>query len=199
MTINRNFLAIGCVAMLAIGCASKQAGPRPVVPDPLFSYNVAKVPKNFPLENRDWSEDERIASHQQAVHAKHGSPDFFWLQWNRDGRLMTKQDFRTESWVRRGEKDVAKRQPPSIAWIYLDDGLSYEFKASGAQEKPLTDMLRIVCDYGDPGELKDVKDALGEPSVIMQYYEEGKIFYFKEGKKTSEENVQRMPGFYSRD
>lgn len=186
------------LATTACGSSNKK-GPRPIQPNPTFSMNMAQVPADWPLEDRDWALDPVAAERQQAVYGRLGKPDYFWLYWRRDEKPMTSLEFMASEWVNRDNKQARKNQPgPTIGWVYVDEAKVVKFGRGEPEEKDLPDTFRVISDYGDPQEIKESVDVTGAANVIYQYYDQGKIFYFRDGKKYKEESAPRMEGFFKR-
>lgn len=184
-------------ALLALsGCGGNK--PRRLQPDPKFSINVMAVPSDWPDEKRDWPKDEALATVQQQVFEENGSPDFFRFRWRKDEKPMTRRELQQmmyEADRERSTRRYFKSRTIEIDWIYLSKGVLYKFGKSGAEEKPIEDQWRVICDYGDPQDIKQSVDFSGRPNVIYQYFSEGKIFYFRDGVKYREEDQPRMEGF----
>ncbi len=192
--------SVALAATLAISaCNKKDKDPLRKWIDPTFSMNVVPVPMDWPKEERDWHDTPRIAAYQQRLYEEKGAPDYFYLYWRRDGKPLTAREFTMDSWVHRNDEDRSPMNNlPDRGWIYLDDDAIYRFQRNGPEKKPLPDTIRLITEYGDPHEIKESTDPAGQPHTIYQYYDEGKIFYFREGKKYKEQNTQRMEGFLER-
>jgi hypothetical protein len=190
-------LAMAMVALVGLmmipGCGSKG---RRIKPDITFSYNVVATPADWPNEKKDWPKDPRMAAFQQAVYEEHGAPDFFRILYDRSGRVVTQRELKEKAWVQRNNKQA--RLDTEFEWIYLDKKLTYRFEARGPIKADLPDNIRILCEYGDPMEMKTTIDINKRNLVIYQYYDRGKIFYFHEGKLDKEEDITAMPGMFMR-
>ncbi len=187
-------LTLTIVLFFAVGCAKEQI-PRPINPDPLFSLNVAEVPPDWPLEEKDWSLNPYIAAQQQRTYQLNGIPDYFYIFWNRDGRPITNKEFSQEQWVNRNN-NRRREGPQDIGWIYLDQEKVFRFSRRGIQELDLTDQIETIIDYGDPEDIKTANDTLGDSTTIYTYYSEGKVYTFKDGVLIREENQPVIDGFY---
>lgn len=186
-------LVVAGLGMLA-GC-NKGNKPRPVSPDFTFSLNIAPVPEDWPLEDKDWHEDEIIAMHQQDTYYELGVPDWFYLFWRRDGRPMTQTQFQAQAWATRRNKDSRYDQPPRVGWIYLDEGIMVTFDKRGAEREPIDDTVRTLAEFGDPHEIKEEFTDNGGMQTTYQYYDEGRIVYFLDGNRTRIESTTPMPGW----
>lgn len=192
-------LCLVAVLVLA-GCDKNQTTDFGTIKvDPRISYNAARTPPEWPDEKRDWDEDPRIAEMQQRVYDTMGAPDYFYLFWRRDGKPITTREFETASWFYRDdEKNNPYTKKPEMGWVYLADDIMYTFNRREAEYKPLPDTVKTICDYGDPHEIKESKDQAGAQIEIYQYYDTGKVFYFRDGKLYDEQNLPRMEGFWQR-
>lgn len=183
------------VAAIVLTTAACNNKPKPKVSglDTTFSWNIATVGDEWPDEEKSWSENPNIARHQQRIYEEMGTPDFFWVYWRPDGSPLTSREIETQSWIYRDSKNHPLKKQPDLGWIYLADDKLIRFRNSGPEEIELTDMVRTICDLGDPHEIKDINDE-----IIYQYYDEGKIFYYRNGELYKEQDTPRMEGFYDR-
>jgi hypothetical protein len=126
------------VTFWSAGCAHD---PKIVEIDHRFSINVAPTPHWFP------DEETPLTPGQSEVLHHMGKPDFIRFWWNQKGRLITTSDLSGQH-DQLGEKiSLLKR-----SWIYIDDAKEIIFTKSGGgyREVPLTDVLELICEYGDP-------------------------------------------------
>ncbi|CAN5246088.1 hypothetical protein BH09SUM1_BH09SUM1_10450 [soil metagenome] len=195
--MNRVLMFAFCALLAGVtACGGSKPKSRKLAPDPTFSLNVIEVPADWPDEKRDWPVDPVTSAQQQAVYEQNGKPDFFRILWNRDGRLMMQRELAADAWNKRNAKKP--QAAPEMEWIYLDKAMTYQFKRGGVIKKNLPDNIRTVTEYGDPEEMKESVDMSGAPNLIYQYYNRGKVFYFREGKMYKEENQTPMPGMSMR-
>lgn len=111
--------------------------------DDRFSMNVARVPLWFP-----GTEEERatLTATEEAVLREKGRPDFIRFWWRPDGSFITSSDLTgrqegMEDWVAEMKK----------TWIFRRQNLEIEFLPEGGYlEHPMTERLKLICDYGDP-------------------------------------------------
>jgi len=193
-------LALAGAMGMAAGCGGTPKA-RKIAPDPRFSINLVEVPADWPDERIDWPRDNAtLAAQQQAVYEQYGKPDYFRLLWKRDGRMMTNTEFQNMAWQRRAKAGKRKEQieTPDLEWVYLDDKLTFQFTRGKVVKGELPDTTRIVTEYGDPHEIKETIDVTKAPNVVYQYYDQGKVFYFREGKLYREENQTPMPAMNMR-
>ncbi|MEO8376689.1 MAG: hypothetical protein ABI579_03395 [Candidatus Sumerlaeota bacterium] len=195
------FLAATCACALTAGCSNKPK-QRVLFPDIKYSFNVMAVPDDWPLEKKDWPVDPTEAAVRQALYEKEGPPDYFRFRWRKDGHPVTKREVAEMLSVKAPEKRSLRRftegKDLKMDWIYKDKGDLYTFDKKGAQKSDLPDELKIICEYGDPQEIKTTNDPARRPVTIYQYYDEGKIYYFTNGNLTREETTTRMEGFSER-
>jgi hypothetical protein len=189
-------LVLVFVAVLVVGCGGKKQ--RIISPDPKFSMNLIKVPKDWPDEERDWPlQDPQMAAVQKDAYEEHGAPDFFRVVYDRGGRIMTRAELQAEVWMTRNSDQ--KPEPPEVEWIYLgEEPYSISFGPKGALKRPLRDDIRILTEYGDPHDAKVTNDALQRRITAFSYFDRGKIFRFHEGKLVEEQDVTPMPGMVFR-
>ncbi len=182
-------------AGLVAACGGR-GGPRVMVPNSDFSINVVEAPGDWPDEERDWHADPVIAAQQQRVYEAYGKPDYFRFLWRRDGQVVRQGDLFDMISAQRVDpaKFIAERNP-DMEWVYLDRGITYRFTRSGPQQAPLPDNIRVICEEGDPQEIKENPGADGARMLTYQYYNTGMIYYFRDGEKIREERQPPMPGW----
>lgn len=54
--------------------------------------------------------------------------------------------------------------------------------------------MRVIAENGDPHEVKEANDINGFNTLIYQYYDLGKVVYFRDGKKIREDKTTELPG-----
>ncbi|MCC6546134.1 hypothetical protein IT570_03110 [Candidatus Sumerlaeota bacterium] len=193
--------AILCACALVAGCNNKPK-QRVLFPDINYSFNVMAVPDDWPLEKKDWPVDPTEAAVRQAVYEREGAPDYFRFRWRKDAKPVTRREVTEMLFVKdkskRDLKSFTKGKDLTMDWVYKDKGEVYTFTKKGAEKSTLPDEIRIICEYGDPQEIKSSVDVRRLPVTIYQYYNEGKVYYFTDGKLTREETQPRMEGMYER-
>ena len=142
--------------------------------NPEFSVNVAQPEKDFPNV-------ENLIPSKKEVYELYGSPDFVRFWWSKDGRVH-----------RFLEVDRQLRSRKTLfglkhSWIYLDKNIECVFENNSLyREIPLNDKIRILCNYGDPEDIKILSDV--EPyREIWNYYSQGVIFKFEKDKLVSQQ------------
>lgn len=195
-------LLAGAALLLATSCASTPEQPqlRAITPNTTFSLNMAEVPDDWPIAE-DWALDEEVVVHQEKIYNEYGKPDFFWLMWRRDGRPMTHREMRASEWVTRKnsrQNRVNVEDAVDIAWMYLDEDVMFSFSPSGAKKLEITDPMRTIVEFGDPHEIKETVNMQGRDQLSYQYYDEGKVFYYENGKQTKVDTMPRLEGYFDR-
>jgi hypothetical protein len=132
-------IALGLLLLIpALGCNRQ---PRTIEIDQRFSMNIVRVPSWFPPEK-----NSGLTATQHAVLLEKGQPDFIRFWWRHDGSFITSSDLL-------GKVDVLPDMMETMkkTWIYRRQELEIEFLPQGGYlEHPMTEKLRLVCDYGDP-------------------------------------------------
>ena len=137
---NSCWMLLGIIVVTLSGCNR----PKVIEINHRFSYNVAKVPYWFP------DDIGNLTLTQREVIRQYGNPNFIRFWWNRSGRLIHSSDLSGRAPTIREEMANLKR-----TWIYLRPKLEIEFRKTGGFEKhPLTDIIELVCLYGDPSDRK---------------------------------------------
>jgi hypothetical protein len=195
------FLAALLVILTVLSVAGCGSKTRRLSPEATFSYNIVEVPSDWPDEKVDWPKDDAdLALRQQQAYEKYGAPDYFRVRWRKDGRIVSDGELTQMLWSAKSKnaKGLMKRESPDLDWMYLDKNMLISFPKSGVKKEDLPDVLRVVSEYGDPNEIKESRDVNGMDTLILHYYDEGRVVYFKDGKKTNEEIIQAMPGMIMR-
>lgn len=144
-----------------------------------FSVNLAKPSAN-------WPKAKLLSPAEQGLLKEYGRPDFFRLCWSEDCELKSYMDVPLNLLVKRGYK--------VISWIYINRGIEVILNGqSNYSVKPLSDKLKVLCQYGDPESRKVEMDKDLNCSVeVWQYYSAGKLFKFSGDKIISEQTFPRM-------
>lgn len=200
--IRKLAVVLAVISACALAACAGKPKQRVLFPDIEYSFNVMEVPADWPLEKKDWPLDPTEAAVRQAVYEKEGAPDHFRFRWRKDGKPVTRREVTEMLFVKDKSKRSLRRftegKDLPMDWVYKDKGEIYTFTKKGAEKSPLPDELKVICEYGDPQEIKNSVDVSRRPVQIYQYYDQGKIYYFTDGKLTREETTQRMEGFYER-
>lgn len=124
-----------------------------------YSVNVFRPGPKFPNH-------KKLKPSEKELFDRYGKPDFIRVYWNRDGDLRTRNQLQGEL---QGKKP--KKMPP-YAWLYLKQGREYFINETTFEERPVTERVRIICEHGDP---EDIKDLMGG-RIQWTYYSTGRIF-----------------------
>ncbi len=133
------FLPLLFILSLA-ACAREE---RAIEIDDRFSMNLARIPLWFPGEG-----EERIAltATEEAVLREKGNPNFIRFWWRHDGSFITSSDLSGKGELLPDMVGAMKK-----TWIYRYAEVEIEFLPQGGYlEHPMSEKLKLVCDYGDP-------------------------------------------------
>lgn len=173
--ILRVLCLLSCAMLILTACE------QDVVIDPKFSVNVfSPGPK--------WPNVKKLKPVEREVFEKYGKPDRFRVWWNPTGELRTRFDVEQE-FRRAKPKDL-----PPYSWIYLSSGIEVRLTASGYQEQPVTDQVRLMTQYGDPEDVKELKNGLTQ----WMYYSVGKLYKFGNGMIVEEKEFPAMGSFHKK-
>lgn len=193
-----NLLMTTLIVTMIVGCGGKN-NRRLIQPDPKFSYNLVEVPVDWPNEDKDWPEDIDEALIRQQAYEKYGTPDYFRLIWFRDERLASEGDIKQLAFGKSGRKLKEYLGSREREWVYLDKEMILHFERGKMEIRDLTDEIETISQYGDPHAIRMNEDVVGGKTRSFTYYDTGKIYYFRDGKKVREEDQQAMPGMMMRD
>lgn len=160
---------------LLCGCASEK---HVIEIDDHFSMNIARVPFWFPGEG-----DERVelTATEESVLREKGNPDFIRFWWRDDGSFITSSDL-----TGRSEELPDLMTHMKKTWIYRRDAIEIEFLPTGGYlEHPMTEKLKLICDYGDPsykegprptktGEMKETWTWVGR-GIIVGFLDDAEV------------------------
>lgn len=161
-----------------------------------------------------WPEGFELTAAQQEVYDERGRPDFFRARWDRRGRLTWGDDVLQRT-SRQRIRDVMARAhhrdeplPFDVSWIYQAEdqgrnrtgdmdifrGDEVIFTGDASHDvEPVTDMLGVVIDHGDPEDRRAGTPAGGHDIESWVYFREGKIFHFIDGHLARIERQPPMP------
>lgn len=163
-------LIAGWASIAAAGCSRNK---RVVELDTHYSYNVAKVPV--------WFEDPKIVRGmaEREVLVRRGRPDYIRFWWRPDGALITSSDL----------SGKLHRVPQELtlinkSWVYFGEDEEVVFVNQGRSYKtePLSEVLKLVCEYGDPGDKSPPKYQDGARHETWWWYDHGFLVEFRDGK-----------------
>lgn len=146
--------------------------------DPDFSINVCQPgPK--------WPNPKNLTPAQKEVLDKYGKPDFFHVWWTPDGQYRTRTDFVKE------QREGKKRPIPPYSYVYLRLNKDICFRGSDYQVLPVSDQLRVVCQLGDPEDIRTMESGV----LQWMYYSAGKLYKFGRGRIVEEKDFPAMGKF----
>lgn len=139
-------LVLACLLLFEIALAGCQHEDRTIEIDDRFSMNVVRVPAWFPPPPE---EESGLTATEQAVIREKGAPNFIRFWWRTDGSFIRSSDL-----AGKGEQIPDMMAQMKRTWIYRQAEIEVEFLPNGAGylEHPMTEKLKLICDYGDPSE-----------------------------------------------
>lgn len=181
MTGRVAFLLSFFLVLLGSACSRQD---RVIEIDDRFSINIARVPYWFPGEGEDRLP---MTATEDAVLREKGPPDFIRFWWRPDGSFITTSDLS-------GKQDVVGDMMGRIkkTWIYRREELEIEFlDAGGFLEHPMTEKLKLVCDYGDPSFKTGPKpNRYGQMKETWNWMDHGLILEFIDDVEVSRRHYE---------
>mgnify|MGYP000221109688 CR=1 FL=1 len=149
----RAYALVALGAILAVACNQVEPLYRLV---PTRSINVAAT--NFNEKNT-----QNLTPIQNEMYEKHGPPDFVRLLWNRQGEPIKELPHRLAL-------KPANLKSMDMTWIYLDRNVEVRFKGdTNVEIKPLSDMVRTLCERGDPDRMETHGENRDNPYTDYVY------------------------------
>lgn len=159
--------------VVLIGCAHSGQ----IVFNPKFSVNLATPCKS-------WPEEKKLTPAQREVLAKYGPPDYFHIWWTKQGEIQT---------YLKVDRKFPRIHDYDRSWIYLDRNEDIVFKSDTHHVVlPISDQLRVVCEYGDPEDIKKITNRDGVLVESWTYYTYGILLKFLDGKLGERSEFQPM-------
>lgn len=184
-------LAIGLVFLS--GCALRDSiqwifGPNNVMEgmNPRFSFNVFEPPKWWPDEDSFTSRDKVIGNLKKQYYDEHGAPDYLRVWYNPEGTPLPRESV-THS------RELP--EPKSFSWIYLSRNVEVVFTRQGAEEKPISDEVKTICENGDPDEVRFIGHDPNIRMVRYIYHQKGLQIDFQNFKIVKKQHLPGMPGW----
>jgi hypothetical protein len=178
MNLQRIALAV-IIALLVI--VSLDCGKKDLMFDTKFSINLARPGKYF------LTKDGTPA--QKEVQEKFGTPDFVRLYWDKKGDIVTL--LAVDESLRKGKQRDVKQ-----TWIYVDANQEITFTNDEEYSVgPLSEKVKIVCEFGDPDQIQKHTDNEGGLEEIWTYYGKGRIFKFYNETLISKQQFPPMGTF----
>ena len=164
------FAALLLLAAVAVaGCSRNE---HRIEIDHRFSINVVKVPIWYP------DPAMQLTPAQEEVRFRYGNPDYFHFWWRPDGSLITSSDLS-------GRQHLANKELETIktTWVYLREDFEIVFTRSGGGYGtiPITEKIRLICKYGDPGEKSPPKIRDGQTHEYWRWIEHGIQIHLVDG------------------
>ncbi|MCX7050102.1 MAG: hypothetical protein NTX50_32035 [Candidatus Sumerlaeota bacterium] len=133
-----------------------------------YSVNIVKPnlnSKNIPL----------LTPAQKKIYDQFGPPDYMRLLWTPDGDLAHRIKERYHL------KDIFLNALERT-WIYMDrnGGIEVRFKGADINIQRLTDLIRTVCEQGDPSNVIERNENRDHPAKELEYFSKGVRFRFDE-------------------
>lgn len=132
-----------------------------------------------------WPKVKKLKPLEKEVYEKYGKPDHFRIWWTPSGQPKQRLDLEKQF----SQKSI--KQVPKYSWVYLQQGKEIVFGATNYQEVSLTDQVRILTEYGDP---EDVKELSGGITQWM-FYGAGKLYKFVNGRIVEQKELPAMGRF----
>ncbi|NQU42995.1 hypothetical protein HQ520_06905 [bacterium] len=184
------FLAVLGIAGLSMGCGLFRKEPGiGYSMESRFSVNVAMAQPGIPKDL------ERFPANQRHVLEERGVPDFIHLRWVPGKDVVEEGRVYHMKTAHRG-----KLEPRDKSWIYLAKDLEVLFEGETEfREEPLSDKMRVICEYGDPQDIR--YNSSGQTQIVnWRYYSEGIIFRFQDEKliETDRSSLRPIPNYQGR-
>ena len=170
-----------CLALLI--SATSCFKDRKIYLDLNRSINVGRPGDDFP--NVD-----KLPANKREAYEIYGTPDLVRFWWNEEDRIYNYLE------VDRTMKQKMYEVPHS--WIYVEEGIEAVFddEDDSWHEVPLSDKLRVVCQYGDPEAQKTM--SRGDEGPVREnwnYFSRGLILKFEDDKLVGRQRHHPMGHF----
>lgn len=134
------------------------------------SVNIATMTQAWP------GEDIKLTESEEKAIEEFGRPELGRVWWVRSG------DFQNQTQVYKLSMQK-KLQDVKLSWLYPEKNIEVMFlNEKEYKTQPMTDKLKLVCDFGDPEDIKKYEDRAGVMKETWCYYSLGKNFIFFDGK-----------------
>lgn len=149
-----------------------------------FSVNVAYVNEGWP------SDPTKLSLTEQEVLRTMGTPEMVHLWWDRNRPIVT-----TAEAYQYKTAMTAKFEPLKVSWIYLEKKKEVNFKKTESFETvPLSDKMRILCEMGDPNEIKEFTSN-GKFMENWIYFGLGRIYRFTDDALIGVDRTRSVPSY----
>lgn len=176
------------------GCSSMQmwfgGGGGPMYEwNPRWSVNVAYVNSDWPNE----IQRKLLNKTEEYLLESYGPPELVHFWWSRREPVIDFYQYHRYKSARRGKID-----PQRISWIYPELEKEIVVSSKGGEmdpiqfeEMPLSEKLKVICEYGDPQEIKYGSEE-GERVEKWIYFNAGTYFRFLDDELL-EKNTHSIP------
>lgn len=172
------FLPLLAIVVTSAGCVRKV-----IEIDPRFSINVTKVPSWYPTEKMR----EKFTPAQHEAMNRRGRPDYIRFCWDEYGEMLTTSDFSGR------QAEIPRLLGETrTTWLYTAEQIEIDFLDDGGySENPMTDVVRLVCRYGDPSWKSPPKTtASGSKLEDWTWIDRGLRVKLEDGVVVNEEHFQ---------
>lgn len=166
------------ILLLVLGVLLTSCGEQDYVLNPDFSVNMfTPGPK--------WPKVKKLSAAEKEIYERYGKPDAFRVLWNPTGKLRSRMEVSSDFNAKK-----IKSMPP-FTWVYVKQGKEIAFKGAGYEELPLTDEVRLLVEYGDPEDVKEIFNGVTQ----WMFYGAGKLFKLSNGKIVEQKDFPAMGRF----
>ena len=148
--------------------------------DPKWSVNVFKPSPKWPPKEKDMKPAELEAFR------KFGKPDAFHVLWDPTGRIYERHAI-----TERVEEAKKGKKIPPFTWVYIGRGVEVFFEGAGYQERPLGAKVKLIAQFGDPEDAKDLENGVTQ----WMFYSTGKLYKISHDKIIEEKTFPAMGQF----
>jgi hypothetical protein len=113
-----------------------------------------------------WPTVKNLTPAQKQIYETMGRPDCFHILYDHSGKIKMRQVL---------EKELNGKKPknlPPYSWVYLKDKKEIVFEGNSYVERPLTETLLLVIQYGDPEDVRSLPDGVSQ----WTWYSAGKMY-----------------------
>lgn len=169
------------VLLLLLAAASACSRNKPgykIFPE--VSVNVGKIDPGWP------SDMSKLSLAEQEMIRLRGRPEFIHVWYIPGVEMVDKMT------IRRLDPKTNKQ----LSWVYLSrdeeiiflDQVNFEIR-------PLSHRIKLICQVGDPQEIRRLPDAEGRLVEQFRYYNLGRIVTFIDGMQVREEYTAPLPHY----
>ncbi|MCE5231346.1 hypothetical protein LLG95_17355 [bacterium] len=174
-----SFLVSLALVVLASALAGCSRNKHAIEVDPRYSMNVVKTPYWFP-------DDKSLFPVERDVFDRYGAPEYMRLWWRDDGTFITSSDLSGK------DKEAIFQDMDHMkkSWIYIRMDKEVVFSADHSHhfEQPITETLKLICQYGDPQRNRPV-EIDGHTREAWLWMEHGKQALLEDGRLIKISNI----------